>query len=59
VTAEPPGPDGVPAAANASTTSPSWRKLAMCSWRLRVPQAWAGQPQWLILETGFGLGLIS
>lgn len=22
-----------------------------------LPQAWAGQPQWLILETGFGLGL--
>jgi tRNA 5-methylaminomethyl-2-thiouridine biosynthesis bifunctional protein len=23
----------------------------------RLPQAWAGQPQWRILETGFGLGL--
>ena len=22
-----------------------------------LPQAWAGRPQWLILETGFGLGL--
>ena len=22
-----------------------------------LPEAWAGQPQWLILETGFGLGL--
>ncbi|MGJ7613861.1 MULTISPECIES: FAD-dependent 5-carboxymethylaminomethyl-2-thiouridine(34) oxidoreductase MnmC [unclassified Variovorax] len=22
-----------------------------------LPKAWAGQPQWLILETGFGLGL--
>ena len=22
-----------------------------------LPQAWAGQPQWLVLETGFGLGL--
>ena len=22
-----------------------------------LPAAWAGQPQWTILETGFGLGL--
>ena len=22
-----------------------------------LPEAWAGQPQWRILETGFGLGL--
>ncbi|CDS54884.1 tRNA (5-methylaminomethyl-2-thiouridylate)-methyltransferase / FAD-dependent cmnm(5)s(2)U34 oxidoreductase [Polaromonas sp. CG9_12] len=23
----------------------------------RLPEAWAGQPQWCVLETGFGLGL--
>src|SRR6187402_246746 len=22
-----------------------------------LPEAWAGQPQWTVLETGFGLGL--
>ena len=41
-----------------AANSAGWNRPVKCSSRAAAcPHAWAGQPQWCVLETGFGLGL--